>query len=129
AISPPFLRIAELRHHNDLPNARREWQFQLKDAPRDNWLAAARLAQRWEWHHQAITSMIQADYWDDVDIRFPLAFRHHFESSTSDTGLPLHLVSAVPRQESPFEPTFVYPAVARGLMQQMPATARETERR
>lgn len=129
AISPPFLRIAELRHHNDLPNARREWQFQLRDAPEDNWLAAARLAQRWAWHHQAITTMIQADYWDDVEIRFPLAFRAYFERNASDTGIPLHLLFAVSRQESSFEPTIVSPAGARGLMQLMPATARETARR
>lgn len=125
----PFLRIAELRHHNDLPNARREWQFHLRDAPQDNWLTAARLVHRWEWHHQAITSMIQADYWDDVEIRFPLAFRVDFERSASATGIPLQLLFAVSRQESSFEPTIVSPAGARGLMQLMPATARETAHR
>ncbi|MCK9563727.1 MAG: transglycosylase SLT domain-containing protein [Bacteroidales bacterium] len=129
AATPAFRRIAELYHHGDLVPARREWIFQLRDEPGQTWLAAARLAQRWQWHHQAITSMIQAGYWDDVDIRFPLAYRQHFEHQAQASQIPLHLLLAVSRQESSFEPTIVSPAGARGLMQLMPATARETARR
>ena len=39
------------------------------------------------------------------------------------------IVHAIARQESAFEPTAVSQAGARGLMQMMPATARETARR
>ncbi len=124
-----FRRIAELHHLGEMVSARREWSFQLREAPRQEWLAAARLAQRWQWHHQAITSMIQAGYWDDVEIRFPLAYREQFQQQASATAVPLYLLMAVARQESSFEPTIASPAGARGLMQLMPATARETARR
>lgn len=127
--TPGFLRIAELYHHGDLAAARREWQFQLRDASTSAWLTAARLAHRWEWHHQAITSMIQAGYWDDVEIRFPLAYRTPFERQAQASGIPLHLLLALSRQESSFEPAIISPAGARGLMQLLPGTARETARR
>ena len=129
ATTPAFRRIAELHHHGDLVPARREWNFQLRGEPAQAWLTAARLAQHWQWHHQAITSMIQASYWDDVDIRFPLAYRQHFEQQAQANQIPLHLLFALSRQESSFEPTIASPAGARGLMQLMPATARETARR
>ncbi|MFA5548540.1 MAG: transglycosylase SLT domain-containing protein [Porticoccaceae bacterium] len=129
ASSPPFVRIAELLYHRDMVAARQEWNFQLHGQPQDSWLTAARLAQRWQWHHQAITSMIQANYWDDVEIRFPLAYREHFDRDAGRARIPLALLLAISRQESSFEPTIVSPAGARGLMQLMPATARETARR
>lgn len=129
ANSAGFLRIRELVHHQDLVSARREWLYQLQGKPQESWIAAARLAQRWEWHHQAITSMIQANYWDDVDIRFPLAWRENFARSASACNIPLHLLFALSRQESSFEPSIASPAGARGLMQLMPATAQETAKR
>lgn len=129
ASRPPFVRIAELLYHQNRVAARQEWNLQLRGQPRDRWLTAARLAQRWQWHHQAITSMIRADYWDDVDIRFPLAYSEHFDHNAGQMQIPLALLFAISRQESSFEPTVVSPAGARGLMQLMPATARETARR
>ncbi|KJS08304.1 MAG: hypothetical protein VR73_05605 [Gammaproteobacteria bacterium BRH_c0] len=129
ANSPAFRRIRELVYHQDLPSARREWFYQLQGQPPENWIAAARLARRWGWHHQAIISMIQAEYWNDVELRFPLPWRENFASSASARNIPLHLLFALSRQESSFEPTIVSPSGARGLMQLMPPTALETARR
>ena len=129
AASPAFLRIRELHHHGDLDWARREWNQALADAPQQRWLTAAKLAQQWQWHHQAINSMIQVSYWNDIEVRFPVPHREDFLTQARAKAIPVNLVLALSRQESAFNPTAVSPAGARGLMQLMPATARETARR
>lgn len=62
-----------------------------------------------------------------VDSRCPIParFRADFASAARDTGLPLALLVAVAEQESRFDPVARSPAGAEGLLQLMPATARE----
>lgn len=129
ASTPPFRRAEELLYHGDTTMARREWWHQLSGKDADQWIVAAKLAERWQWHHQAITSMIQAGYWDDIGVRFPLAYQAVFTRNARETAVPLHLLMALSRQESSFAPSIVSPAGARGLMQLMPATAAETAKR
>ncbi len=126
---PAMRRIRELRIHGQALYARREWYDQGKHFDSRQWQTAARLAQQWQWHGQAILAMARADYWDDIDIRFPTPYRQEFDHHAKKQGLPLPLVLAVARQESAFRATVQSPAGARGLMQLMPATARETARK
>jgi len=127
--SAPFLRIRELYHHGELVWARREWQQALKDAPEQQWLVAAKLAELWQWHNQAIMTMIQVSYWNDIDVRFPQPHRDAFLSQAKATDIPANLLLAISRQESAFNPTVTSPAGAKGLMQVMPGTARDTARK
>ena len=62
-----------------------------------------------------------------VDPRCPIParFRADFARAARDTGLPLPLLVAVAKQESRFDPGALSGAGARGLLQLMPATARE----
>lgn len=129
AAREPFLRARELVHHGDRLNARREWYRALRDAPEEEWLTAAVLAQRWQWHHQAIISMTRAGYWNDIQIRFPSPHKTLFSSNADSNRIPLNLLLALSRQESAFEPNIVSPAGARGLMQLMPGTAADTARK
>ncbi len=117
-------RAREFLLQNELLDARREWYHAGQNYNAHDWQVAARLAQRWQWHQQAILAMTRAPHWDDINIRFPLPFRQDFDRNAVKHGLPLQLLLAVSRQESAFAPDVVSPAGARGLMQLMPATAK-----
>ncbi len=128
ASTPAFRRIRELIFQDDRTSARREWYSALHSAPEGIWVVAAHLAERWQWHNQAIMSMIRASYWNDIGIRFPRPYPEIFATNARDREIPLPLLYALSRQESAFSPTVVSPAGARGLMQLMPATARQVAR-
>ena len=113
----------ELLHQEEYLYARREWRSATRNFNEQQWITAAHVVQQWEWHNGAITSMIRAGYWDDIDLRFPLAFIEHFETNAQKTGVPIHLLYAVARQESALSHDVTSPAGAKGLMQLMPATA------
>ena len=122
---PGIQRTRELLFHQQNLNARREWYALSKQFTSREWQTAAYIAQKWRWHGQAILAMAKAEYWDDIDLRFPLVFRREFERHAQQQGLPLPLLFALARQESAFRPNVTSPAGARGLMQLMPATAKE----
>lgn len=124
-----FIRIRELYHHGELTWARREWQQALQGEPQKKWLTAAKIAEKWQWHNQAIMTMIQTGYWDDIDVRFPQAHKAAFLSEAEATNIPPNLLLALSRQESAFNDSVTSPAGAKGLMQLMPATAKETARK
>ena len=119
----------ELLHQEEYLYARREWRSATRNFNEQQWITAAHVVQQWEWHNGAITSMIRAGYWDDIDLRFPLAFKEHFETNAQKTGAPIHLLYAVARQESALSHDVTSPAGAKGLMQLMPATAKQTARK
>ena len=129
AATPVFRRIRELYHHGELLWARREWYRHLDGGEASRWIVAAKLAEDWGWHSQAIISIIQAQYWNDIVVRFPVPYKDEFLSQSEATEIPVHLLLALSRQESAFNEKAVSPAGARGLMQLMPGTARETARR
>jgi len=126
---PGLQRTRELIYHEDYLSARREWYHTTRNFDREQWIAAAHVASQWQWHNGAITSMINAGFWNDIDLRFPLAFRDVFYSHAKATGVPVHLLFAVARQESALAKDARSPAGARGLMQLMPATAKQTARK
>ncbi len=121
---PSMRRTREFLLQNELLDARREWYHAGQNYTAHDWQVAARLAQRWQWHQQAILAMTRAPHWDDLSIRFPVPFKQEFDRNATKHGLPLQLLLAVSRQESAFAPDVVSPAGARGLMQLMPATAK-----
>ena len=123
---PGLVRTRELLHHEDYISARREWRYSTRNFSEQQWITAAHLARDWQWHNGAITSMIAAAYWDDVDLRFPMAFKESFQNHAQQTGVPIHLLYAVARQESALAHDANSPAGAKGLMQLMPATAKQT---
>lgn len=86
---------------------------------------AAYLAHRWEWHHQAIITIAQAEHWDDLELRFPLAYRDRVVANAREDQLDPAWVYALIRQESAFRADARSPVGALGLMQLMPATGRQ----
>ena len=120
---------SECVFHEDYLAARREWYHTTRNFTEQQWITAAHIASSWQWHNGAITSMISAGFWDDINLRFPLAFKDAFYSHADKTGVPVHLLFAVARQESALAQDVQSRAGAKGLMQLMPATARETARK
>ena len=125
----PFLvRARELLLTGDANNASREWFHHLPQLEREQVLAAGKLAERWGWHRQGIQAMISAGYWNDLELRFPLAYQDQMHLAARETTVHPQLLFAIARQESAFMPDARSPAGALGLMQLMPATARQTAR-
>tara|TARA_R110001592_G_scaffold260282_1_gene524686 strand:- start:4898 stop:6934 length:2037 start_codon:yes stop_codon:yes gene_type:complete len=126
---PGITRTRELLHQKEYLYANREWRQATRNFSESQWITAAHLSRQWKWHNGVVTSMIQAGYWDDIDLRFPLAFKKYFEKNAQKTGVPIHLLFAVARQESALSHNVTSPAGAKGLMQLMPGTAKQTARK
>ncbi|WP_461482502.1 transglycosylase SLT domain-containing protein [Porticoccus sp.] len=126
---PGLRRTRELIYQEDYLSARREWYYTNRHFNEQQWIGAALIASQWQWHNGAITSLINAGFWDDINLRFPIAFKQAFDKQARETGVPVHLLFAVARQESALAQDVVSPAGARGLMQLMPATAEQTARK
>jgi soluble lytic murein transglycosylase len=129
AAMPAMKRARELQFHGDHMDANREWSDASKSFQTKDWLTAAILASQWRWHNKAIASLGTARYWDDIEIRFPLAYQPRLESVAKNVGIPSYTLFALARQESAFNPSATSSAGAMGMIQVMPATAKSTARK
>ena len=126
---PAVERTRELYIIGDNLNARREWYHLTTSMNDQQVIAAGKLAERWGWHRNGIQAMIQARYWDDLQLRFPLAYHEQVTTAARDNAIAPHLLFAIARQESAFTPDARSPAGALGLMQLLPSTAKQTASR
>lgn len=122
---PSMLRAYELLQLNLTQEARREWEMAIAAMPPHERLAAGKLANRWGWHDRAALTLAKADYFDDLEIRFPLAYTTAVKKEAEVNTLDPAWILAVARQESVMMPDARSPAGALGLMQLMPATGRQ----
>ena len=104
--------------------AKREWHWATQSMPVENLKAAAHLAKEQQWHDQAIITLAKSAYWDDLEFRFPLAYRKEFAHAAKEQELAKSWLMALTRQESIFSSSAQSPAGAIGLMQLMPKTAK-----
>jgi soluble lytic murein transglycosylase len=118
-----FKLCQELKLLGKEHEARRQWAFAIKNLSREELLAAAKIAQQWQWHQTAIVTLVKADYWDDMTIRFPTLYLENVEKSASEHKLESALIYGLMRQESMLDSEAVSPVGAMGLMQIMPKTA------
>ena len=122
-------RALEFHARGQIVDGRREWYHVSRLFSRDELVAQARLAYDMEWYFPAIRTISQAQYWDDLDVRFPMAYRPTLVREAKVRGLHSSWVFAITRQESAFMVDARSGVGASGLMQLMPATAKETARR
>ncbi len=113
-----------MSHH-----ARREWQLALDSFDHAMKRNAAYLAHQWGWHHIAIRTLYEAGAMDDTEVRFPTPYREQVVAAATDFGIDPAWVYGIIRKESAFNEAAVSSAGARGLMQLLPATGRQTARR
>lgn len=126
---PAIQRARELFLLSDMHRARREWAYGIRGFEEPEFVAAGQLSHLWGWHRKAIEVMAKAKNWDDLSIRFPVVHEGIVKKNARLRNIPDSLVLAIARQESAWEFDARSRVGARGLMQLMPATARETAKK
>lgn len=125
---PAIARAGELYQLKRVADARREWHFAIKQMDKKQLLMAAQLATKWGWYDRSIITLALARYWDDLELRFPLAHKKFIEKQAKHEAINPAWAFAVIRQESAFTADARSHAGALGLMQLMPGTARQVAR-
>lgn len=127
--SGSFLRAREFFLMGEMHRARTEWRYAVKGLSTEEFIAAAQIADQWGWNRKAIEAMAGAAYWDDLRIRFPIVHEDIIDYTAKKYDIPSSLVFSIARQESAWEFDATSRVGARGLMQLMPATAKETAKK
>lgn len=122
-------RIKELLYWKQLPNALREWRIILDNRSASEIAAYAYFAKNQNWGLLSVQATIMGKLWNNFDERFPLVYSPLFKSALKDKSISHSYAIAIARQESALHPEVMSPAGARGLMQLMPATAKEVARK
>ncbi|WP_374088807.1 transglycosylase SLT domain-containing protein [Methylomicrobium lacus] len=120
-----FQAVSELRALNRNMEAQRQWWFTVAKLSREKRAQAAKLAEYWGWAPVAIQTLVKADYWDDLALRFPLHYREQVQSNALRHDLDPAVIFGVMRQESLLDSRAESPVGAKGLMQVMPKTGRQ----
>ncbi len=119
-------RIHELWITGHTTEARAEWAHSSAQFKPNELMAAGQLARSWGWYAKGIQAMIVGNLWNQLTVRFPLAYQEQIYQTASDTQVEPTLLYAIARQESAFDEQAKSPVGAMGLMQLMPKTAQYT---
>ncbi|MGB5275839.1 MAG: transglycosylase SLT domain-containing protein, partial [Gammaproteobacteria bacterium] len=106
-------------------SAKLQWWHALKQLDRSQIPAAAKLAKQWQWDEIAIFTIAKVEYWDDIELRFPLSYSDKIHQHAMQQDLNPAILFGLIRRESAFNKDAHSPVGARGLMQIMPQTARQ----
>ena len=123
---PFLLRVRELLDMNEITAARAEWVHNMDRNPVAQRIEFGHIALNQGWHEMDILASIRAEAWDAIELRFPKPYKQTFSQMARERSVDMSLLYAVSRQESALYPRAESPVGARGLMQLMPATAKET---
>ncbi|MDD1613556.1 MAG: transglycosylase SLT domain-containing protein [Methylococcaceae bacterium] len=123
-----FKVIQELAILNRDAEAKRQWWFAVKKLPKEQLMIAAKLAQQWQWDQVAIITLVKADYWDDLALRFPVNYLSQVQSNAYWQNLDPAIIFGLIRQESMLDKNAQSAVGARGLMQIMPETGQQIAR-
>ena len=122
-------RALEFNARDEITESHREWYHLSNFLSREELVAQARIAYDMGWYFPAIRTISKAQYWDDLEIRFPMAHQRNFETEAKVRNINTSWMFAITRQESAFMIQAKSHVGAMGLMQLMPATAKETAQR
>jgi soluble lytic murein transglycosylase len=129
AARPAILRSLELQRV-DLNNwSRSEWSLATKSMSAEDLRLAAAFATREGRYYEAIVALAGSGELQWYDWRFPMAYAGLVEPQANKRKLDPAWVMGLMRSESAMAVDAVSPADARGLMQVMPATARQIAKR
>jgi soluble lytic murein transglycosylase len=123
---PALKRAKALYEAGEITRAQVEWNLYVRGQSNQVQHAAAELAMSWQWYAKASQSAGWSGRYKLIDLRYPNAFETLVEQHANELELPAYWIYGVMRQESRYEQTAISPAGAIGLMQVMPATARQT---
>lgn len=125
---PGVQRARELHLLDSKKLSRYEWQHLVRRSDEKDRAALAQLAHLWGWHNPAIVAAYQSNAFNDLSIRFPVAYQSVIQKHAGSKGLDLDWVYSLIRQESAFLYSARSAVGAMGMMQIMPATARQISR-
>lgn len=125
---PGAQRAREWFALDDPRKARAEWIALIAELDQPALVQAALVAESWDWHEQAIITLARAKYWHDLDIRYPLPWQQAVNTLGQEFNITPEAIWAITRSESLFARDARSGVGARGLMQLMPATARQVAR-
>lgn len=108
--------------------ALKQWWHTIKKSSPKQIMAAAKLAQYWQMNKLAAFTIAKAEYWQDLELRFPIAFSQEINTYAIKHNLDPAIVFGLIRQESVFDELAGSQVGARGLMQIMPSTGRQIAR-
>ena len=123
-----FKVVREFKLLNREAEAERQWWYTIKKMSKERRMIAAKLAQQWHWDQIAITTLVKADYWDDLALRFPVYYSEQIHHNAYLHNLDPAIVFGLIRQESIFNKDAESSVGARGLMQVMPITGMQIAR-
>jgi len=123
-----FKMARELDFLDRIQEAQRQWWFAVKKLPKERLITAAKLAQQWQWDQVAVFTLAKADYWDDMELRFPVNYLSAVSNNAYRHNLDPAVIFGLIRQESVFDRYAESPVGARGLMQIMPKTGQQIAR-
>ncbi|WP_105663613.1 murein transglycosylase [Cronobacter dublinensis] len=119
-------RVRELMYWGLDNTARSEWANLVTSRSKQEQAALARYAFDRNWWDLSVQATIAGKLWDQLEERFPLAYKDLFARYVSDKAVPQSYAMAIARQESAWNPKVRSPVGASGLMQIMPGTATHT---
>ncbi|MDO4430311.1 MAG: transglycosylase SLT domain-containing protein [Lonepinella koalarum] len=125
-VKAALARIAELRYFQDWSNLNSEWKALLESANFEQKLQLADYAHKQGWFELGVEATIQAKAWDYLSLRLPNAYQDWFDLHLKGKKIHRTFAMAIARQESAFRPNVSSSANARGLMQLLPTTAKQT---
>lgn len=117
-------RIFWLRAIEEHGLVRSEWLHWLRQHPQEA-PALANYALQQNWPALTVDAAIQMKDRDTLAWRFPLAHHEDFKRAAREENMDPYLLMAIARRESAYQYHVVSHAGAVGLMQVMPATARQ----
>jgi len=117
-----FKVVREFNALNRDTEAERQWWYAVKKLSKERRMIAAKLAQQWHKDQIAIATLVKADYWDDLALRFPVYYSSQVHNNANMQNLAPAIVFGLIRQESIFNKDAESAVGARGLMQIMPRT-------
>ena len=128
ATETDFKVVWELKLLSRDMEAERQWWYAVKKLSKERLMIAAKLAQQWHWDQVAIATLVKADYWDDLALRFPVYYSDQIHNNAYRQDLDPAIVFGLIRQESIFNKDAESSVGARGLMQVMPKTGMQIAR-
>ena len=121
-------RIFELYAVGDAASANKEWKWLIPQLDQEARTWVAHEIANIGWTYEGIQAAFSAGAFDLIDTRFPVLFLDIYKRNSHMTNVDLPVLLAITRQESAFSPTAISTVGARGLMQLMLSTARNTAR-
>ncbi|MEI8599627.1 transglycosylase SLT domain-containing protein [Vibrio sp. M60_M31a] len=121
--------ISEMIATDKISAAKSEWAHLLRRVNKDDKAMLAAYASSKHWHHLTVTASIQAQMWDNIELRFPVAHQWWFNFYAKKHDIDQVTMMSLARQESALDVEARSPVGARGIMQIMPETAKYTARK